>query len=276
MNKNFFLLFALLIFFSLNFISAVPKNVAIVFDEGLEISTSPQVYLTQNEDYRINFFVQNKTDGAFLNNITAACRFYMADSSGEVLVTMNSHYLLDGYWSDLIGGGNFSNISIYNYGVACEEQQGVVGGSYVGYFEVTYTGKEISSPQSLLYLALFGIILFTFIIVLLGIDKLPKYNKTDEEGKIMSITLLKYLRPVLWFVEWILFIAILYISSNLAFAYLNEQLFANMLLVLFKVCFRFVSVIVIVWIIWIYVKMFQGDKGIKQLIERGIYPQGRT
>jgi len=141
-------------------------------------------------------------------------------------------------------------------------------------FDVTYYGYAMSQSQSILYIALFGIIIFAFVITLFGINKLPKYNQTDEEGRILSITYLKYLRPALWFFEWMLFIAILFLSSNLAFAYLNEQMFAQILFVLFKICFALSPVIVIVWMIWIYVKMFH-DRQFQKLLNRGIFPQGK-
>jgi len=111
-------------------------------------------------------------------------------------------------------------------------------------------------------------------VVLFGISHLPSRNQQDEEGRILSVTYLKYFRPVLWFLEWMLFIAMLYLSSNLAFAYLNEELFANILFTLFKVSLGVTPIIVIVWIIMIYVQMFH-DRQFQQMLNRGIFPQGR-
>ena len=140
--------------------------------------------------------------------------------------------------------------------------------------KVNYLGYEITSGQSILYVALLGVLFFVFVSILFAIDKLPRYNQQDEEGKILSVSYLKYFRPVLWFVEWMLFIAALYISSNLAFAFLNEQLFAKILFTLFRVCFGLTPLIVILWIVWIFVSMFH-DKEFQKMLNRGIFPQGR-
>jgi hypothetical protein len=110
--------------------------------------------------------------------------------------------------------------------------------------------------------------------ILFAINKLPRENSRDEEGRILSITYLKYLRPALWFVEWMIFIAVLFLFSNLAFAYLNENLFAQIIFVVFRICLGITPLIVIVWMIWIYVKLFH-DKQFQKILNKGMFPQGK-
>ena len=141
-------------------------------------------------------------------------------------------------------------------------------------FKVNYRGAEVTSSQSILYVVLFMVLFFTFILILFGINELPESNRQDEEGRILSVTYLKYLRPALWFVEWMIVIAILYLSSNLAFAFLTEQLFAKILFMLFQITFGITPIIVIVWMVWIYVQMFH-DKQFQAMLNRGIFPQGK-
>ena len=141
-------------------------------------------------------------------------------------------------------------------------------------FEITYSGLQLTEGSSILYLGFIGVLLFIFFITLYGIDKLPSRNQRDEEGKILSISYLKYFRDVLWMFEWMLILAVLYVSSNLAFAYLGEQLFAQILLTLFRVGFAITPILLIVWIIWIFVSMFH-DKQFQRMLNRGIFPQGR-
>jgi len=141
-------------------------------------------------------------------------------------------------------------------------------------FEVSSTGYDISEAKSVLYASLFFVFIFLMVSLVFVINQLPSSNTKDEEGKILSISYLKYLRPALWFVEWMLFIAILYLSSNIAFAYLQEQLFAKTLFVLFRVAFSVTPVIVIVWMMWMFVKMFH-DRQLQKIINRGIFPQGK-
>ena len=139
-------------------------------------------------------------------------------------------------------------------------------------FAVSYTGKELSSASSTFYIILFAIFIFLFIITILGINKLPNSNATDDEGVIIKISYLKYFRSVLWFVLWMFIVAILYISSNLGFAYLEDTLFANFLFTLFRISFGLTLPMVVVWFVWIFAKIFD-DKKIKKMWEKGFFQQ---
>src|SRR3990167_3235627 len=141
-------------------------------------------------------------------------------------------------------------------------------------FEVTGTGFDLTTQSSIIYVVIFIIIFFVFILNIFFINKLPASNTKDEEGRILSISYLKYLRFTLWFVEWMLFIGITYLASNLAFAYLGEQMFAKALYMIFQISFALTPVILIVWICWIFAKMFH-DKQFQRMLNRGIFPQGK-
>ena len=73
--------------------------------------------------------------------------------------------------------------------------------------------------------------------------------------------------------EWFLFIGILFMFSNLGFAFLEEELFSQTLFMLFKVCMGISPIIVIVWFVWIIVSMFH-DKDFQNMLNRGMFPQG--
>jgi len=137
-------------------------------------------------------------------------------------------------------------------------------------FVITYTGKELSSASSTFYIVLFGVFIFLFLITIFGIDKLPGSNATDEEGTIIKISYLKYFRSVLWFVAWMFIVAILYISSSIGLAYLEDTLFANFLFTLFRISFGLTLPIVVIWFVWIFAKIFD-DKKIKALWGRGMF-----
>ena len=164
-HKNFNLFFIFLVFtlslFCISNISAVPpENTIIVFDNGYEIVVSPEGYLKQYEDYKLNFFLYNKSNGIYIDNSTINCSFYMANSTGDVLVYKNATYS-NGYWNINILGGNFSYLEIYPYGIKCASIS--YGGALVGYFEVTGTGR-----QGNIGLDTFLILIFASIIVFVG------------------------------------------------------------------------------------------------------------
>lgn len=204
-------------------------------------------------------------------NITAPCDFTCSSLNITILYP-NSSVLINN--SPMINNVLYASYQItpsvfgeYNYFL-------YDGSNYSnGSFKATSTGYELTTQNSLIYLGLFGIIIFIFIATFFGIGMLPNSNSKDEQGKILSINYLKYFRSTLWFVEWMLFIALMYLSSNLAFAYLGEQLFAQILFVMFRIALGVTPIIVIVWVVWFFIKFFH-DLEFQKVLNRGIFPQG--
>ncbi len=146
----------------------------------------------------------------------------------------------------------------------CEE-------TFATYFTVTHLGKELTSASATMYIGFLALLVLVFFLNFFGMGFLPSKNNRDEEGVLLSINYLKYFRNVLWMSGYFLFIAIMFIASNLAFAFLEEEMFANMLFTIFQVSFGAAPVIVIVWIIWIFVTMFH-DKQFQSMLNRGFFP----
>ena len=267
-KKSLLVLFLfLLVVFPL--VSAVPPtNTIITFDNGYIIGISPEGFIKQNQNYQLNFFVYNKSNGIQIVNTTVSCQFYLANSTGNVLVYQNVTYFAQGYWGINILGSNFSYPEVFPYGIKCGD--GIYGGTTISYFEVTGTGYELTPARATTYIIIFFILMFLFVVVMLGINKLPSGNDTDESGKLMSINNLKYFRSVLLLLEYLLVVGIFYLSSNLAFSYLGEQLFAKILFMFFQVLAWLILPIIIVWVVWIFAQIID-DKRMRRLIEHGIY-----
>lgn len=143
--------------------------------------------------------------------------------------------------------------------------------TFATYFTVTHLGKELSSASATMYLGFLALLVLVFFLNFFGMGFLPDGNTRDEEGRILSISYLKYFRNVLWMTGYFLFIAIMFVASNLAFAFMEEEFFANILFTIFKVSFGIAPVVVTVWLIWIFVSMFH-DRQFQQMLNRGIFP----
>ena len=137
-------------------------------------------------------------------------------------------------------------------------------------FEVTYTGKELSSGVSVLYVGLLALGIILFVVTIWFIPKLPKEDNRNEEGLVISINELKYLRPVLMLIAWLLFLSILFISSNIAIAYLPGNMFGQFLFTLFKIAFGLTFPIIVIWFIYLLKSIFE-DRKTKQMLERGVF-----
>jgi hypothetical protein len=148
--------------------------------------------------------------------------------------------------------------------LACEDTQ----------FEVTYIGKQLSGARAGLYIGFLALLILIFILNFYGMGFLPNDNSRDEEGRIMSISYLKYFRNVLWMTGYFLFIGILYIASNIAFAFLEEELIAKTMFMIFRISFIIAPIIIIVWMIFIFTSMYH-DKEFQNMLNRGIFPGGR-
>ena len=168
-----------------------------------------------------------------------------------------------------IAGGNYSEFGTYCHNIECSDGSIIVSGDKC--YEINYFGKELTESQSTIYLGLLGILILVLFVTFLGIGRLPKENAKDEFGRIMSINHLKHFRLVLWLVSYFLFIAIIYISSNIAFAFLSEQLFAKVLFAIFVVLMSMSPIVVIVLMISFFIKFFH-DKEFQAMLNRGIFP----
>ena len=174
MKKEYLLIIISMILF-MSFVSAVPPITTVQqFTEGYLIEDNPQNILTQNQDYQVNFFVYNISNGNIITPSSATCYFYLANSSGNVLIFSNVTYSADEHWGVDIAGGNFSSIGYYGYGIKCQDTN--IGGAIAGLFEVTATGQE-TFPETMvvsagLFLLIFGVSIF-FLILFLKIESPP-------------------------------------------------------------------------------------------------------
>jgi len=168
-----------------------------------------------------------------------------------------------------IEGANYSEFGVYCHNLECSDGSTVITGNKC--YEVNYFGKELTSSQSTIYLGLLGILILTLFVTFFSIGHLPDSNTKDEEGRILSISYLKHFRLVLWLVSYFLVIAIFYISSNIAFAFLSEQLLAKFLFTLFTILFSLAPIVIIILMISFFVKFYH-DREFQNMLNRGIFP----
>jgi len=144
------------------------------------------------------------------------------------------------------------------------------GNVYSNSFFVNSAGSEFTVPRAILSTAVLSFFIFFFLLVMWFISKLPNENDADTEEDILSYNKLKYLKSALLFVEWTLFLAMIYIVSNLSFAFLGEELMAKTLFTFFLIGGYITPVIIIIWFVWILSNIIR-DKKFKRMIQKGIY-----
>lgn len=227
--------------------------------------------LTYKQSTELDFKETCTRNGVQCNS-TSVCNISIKYPNSSYLITneiMTNQN--NGDFNYTLTSNQMSTIGTYTWDMYC--CQATDCGEGHGTFEVNPIGVDLTTSKSIIYIILFAILIFFFVLILLGIAKLPDTNEKDFDGNIISIGKLKYLRSVLLFIDWMILIAIFYISSNLAFAYLGETLFAKTLFMFFRICFLMTPIIILLWFIWIFVQIVQ-DKNMKRLINKGIFPGG--
>lgn len=185
MERKTFLIFFLVLLIVQPLVSAQPPFQNPEFSEGFSIVGSEQIYLKLNQDYQMNWFVYNNSNGFLIDNSSATCVIYIINNTGSV--TLNQTALYDGYWYYNILRGNFSNIGIYNLGISCSDVTNGQGGAYSDYFMVTKTGFDFESKDSLMAISnIIVSIAVMFLFLIFGI-KLTEKEKLYPIGFLFLI-----------------------------------------------------------------------------------------
>jgi hypothetical protein len=188
------------------------------------------------------------------------------------LIVINQNGTRDGQtFNFTISRGNYSKLGNHCHNIVCTDGTETTSGQECR--DISYLGKSLSDGRAMLYIAFLGMLVFIFFLNFIAMGMLPKGNSVDEEGRIFSINYLKYFRNVLWMSGYFLFIAIVFITSNVAFAFLEEELLAQIFFMIYQVSFALAPVVVIVWLIWVFVSLYH-DKQFQNLLNRGMFPQG--
>lgn len=140
-------------------------------------------------------------------------------------------------------------------------------------FTVSRLGYALSTSQAIIYSILILLTIVLFIFSLGVISKLPEKGMSREGEQIIDVSSLSHLRKVMFLFSYALLMAIFYLSSAIALAYLNTGTFGDLLFTIYKIMFKLLLPIVVLDLIWIFVSMFQ-NKEMKKIITRGGDPFG--
>lgn len=136
-------------------------------------------------------------------------------------------------------------------------------------FYINGIGYEITQPQSFLYLILIIGIFLILIFTLWGAIAIPWKNPRSDDGYLVGINDLKYLKVVLWIFVYFEVMFLIFILRNLSGGYLATEgtySFFNIVYILLLVLSLplFPTLIFFTVVIWI------SDKKLMKAIQRGI------
>lgn len=211
-KKSNFLILTLLLLFSLTLISAQPPFQTSNTAEKSIIIESPVVETHEaNTNYILHAHPHNSSSGKIIPNSDIYFCFiniYEPKTGEHIVETNMSRSISDIEFEYLVLGGNFTEVGKQYAGyIYCEVNVSIEerGGFFEFGFDVTKTGTETKTAESLIYFILaFGVILL-FILSFYFMIATPYSNETNEKGEVIKIVKLKYVKLALILLTWVLF-----------------------------------------------------------------------
>lgn len=136
-------------------------------------------------------------------------------------------------------------------------------------FEITGSGDEFTTGMAVFYIGIMLVLIFLFVVCLVGASRLPTEDPIGNDGKIMDVNYLKHLRPVLFICAWGILLIISFLAMAVAETYLQTNMVVRVFLTIHTIMMWATMVGVPVYSWWIFVKFIQ-DRRFKRYIERGL------
>jgi len=216
---NLFLIIMFMFILSLNLvISAPPFQTTVTSNKGIQLEVPVIMSIEQNEDFKFHTHPYNISDGLLIpQSDIYYCMIHIYNTSnGEHIIEDNMTADSNGIdWGYIVLGGNFSEIGEYSILFYCEVEE-VIGGFFEFAIDVTKTGKEINTSESLIYFILFFGVFLLFALSFYFMISVPYSNKIDEKGVVIQLTKLKYVKLGLILLTWVLFTWVLNILIGLS------------------------------------------------------------
>lgn len=143
------------------------------------------------------------------------------------------------------------------------------GNVYVNSFTITPNGTEITTAKGIIYIVFILASLFVFVIVLYGAVKLPYYDTRDNDGYVIGINDLKYVKVFLIAMSYILFLFIIGLLRGITAFYVYEVGVYKFFNWIYWIMLSFLYPIIVCSFLFLIILFLQG-KRMKKALERGI------
>ena len=172
----------------------------------------------------------------------------------------------NGLFNYTLDSSSTSSLGNYNWDMFCCDSNDC--GEAHGSYQITKTGDVLTLDKAIIYLGMMSLLVFLFVITLFVIGKLPSGNTKSDDGYFIEINNLKYLRSVFVVIAYCILLAIVFISSNVSYLFLESTMVGDLLFKLFMGMGWMMIPMLFIWFIYIFISAIQ-DKEIKKILERG-------
>jgi len=195
------------------------------------------------------------------------CNFTIENPNQEIIVLNEGTTRNQTVYNYTILGSLNSELGLYKVDNYCSDYAGNNGTGQF-FYKITRTGKEVTQAQGLIYIIILGASFIIFLLCLIGGITIPWKNPRNDEGSIIDISYLKYLKVISYFFSYILFVWILNLLVGISGNYLELGMAYSL--------FRFLYVLFIILMfpiafstVWILFVWYITDKKIRKDLIRG-------
>lgn len=136
-------------------------------------------------------------------------------------------------------------------------------------FSITNAGHDISTGESIIYVVFSLVILFAFFLCLYGAIQIPFRNTVNDEGKIISINDMKYLKVVCIIFSYLLLLFIFGITKSIMENFLFINGAYKVFQWLYSFMFAFVWPLIVLSLLFTLILFLESTK-IKKALQRGV------
>ena len=238
--------------------SAPPTFQTFIGDTGLDIQFQHLIYHRADTNYTFAFTVYNLSSGVAADNDSISCLFHLHGPDG---VHLSSNKTIKYNTVELayvtVPIDSFTDLGTYNYLIQCNNTAENYGGFVVDFFEVTPSGKVISTGTAIVYFIGLSILLILLILCIIFWADPKKDNPA--------------VRLSLFYGIYVLTLCIMFILWNLCRDYVINQFLARFAFWFFLVLLIGMFPMVIgtfVWLIYYSINL----KKMQEIIRRGGKP----
>lgn len=218
----------------------------------------------QNED--LDFSVPVDLDGSAIT--IGSCTLNIKYPNGTYMInngSMTNSY--NGEFNITIPKANVTEVGNHHYSIFCVS--GIHNDSDKGIILITPTGNDLTDAQGTVYIITLIGIFFAFALCLWGAIAIPSRHKRNDEGKVVAVSDLKYVKMILWAFSYLLLMWIFFMLSEIARNFLFSDVVSRIFYFIFYFFLILMFPLVVVFIIITIMLKFQ-DKKTTDLINRGV------
>lgn len=175
----------------------------------ISLAIEPAYIFAQDQDANLKFSCTN--ENGYPCESTYACNITVQYPNGTLLIDNQEATRNPSYYNITLP--DTSTLGFHQYQSFCHNAT-KAGTSDELYFLVNLTGEEFTTGKAVLYIFVLIISVVGFLLVLYGAIRLPWDNRRDDEGMVVSMNDLKYVKLFLWFFAYIMLLFISFLTAN--------------------------------------------------------------